>query len=226
MFWIGLAVVFLLGVAVIAYGAWSDGRRRRRLHEPPPIPGVADQPRPSYLTADEVSTPAPPDATAQAALAEAVRQQPQATELRGRLETTAAITGGDPQHPWAVLEAPTVLVLTDAPTLPRELVPTLSRFRHRALLVVSPGLPDELIELLEVNTRHSGLPAAAAALDEEPLTRLADLTGATAVTRAQLQADYLPSTRLGHADRVALTGDTLLLWDFSGNSQPSVSSET
>ena len=69
---------------------------------------------------------------------------------------------------------------------------------QRALVVVAPSLATDVLATLEVNVIQQKLRLLAVTTqDQNMLTRIAELTGATLLERSDLQAGYVPSEQLG-----------------------------
>ena len=211
---IGLAVLVVVGLVAVVFGALWDGTRNRRraaaMLAPPErvIPHFRpDAPAPQYLS--ELQARRAPSTAVATGLDAEMR-----AEVRRQLETAAgtAVAAGwasadfvtDPETGWAVLEDPVVLVCADEVASLRELLGLLERvlMGRRPLVVVAPSLAPEVQATLEVN-RIRGLLAVVAVLvlDAAEREALARACGATPSERTDRQAGYLPSSVLGRCHR-------------------------
>lgn len=193
-----------IGVAIILFGAlWDRERAKRdvaRLASPPDrsIPGYARSAPPTYVT-DTRPTDAP-----SLALTDARRSQ-----LAARIETATEFPVGmaapefvsDPPTGWAVLDDPSVLVCADRIETLHELLPSLERMilAGRGLVIVAPDLARDVQETLVVNHLHRTVRLLAVRADGELLADLAGACGATPLSRADLQAGWLPEEAFGSA---------------------------
>jgi hypothetical protein len=226
---VGLAVLVVLGLVAVVFGALYDrARNRRRAAEmlaPPErvIPHFrADAPAPHYLSELQARRPtAPPRVPA---LDDATRAE---IERWLAADGGSAVDAGwasadfvtDPAAGWAVLDEPVVLVCADEVASLRELLDLLERLllSRTPLVLVAPRVAREVLATLEVN-RIRGLLAVVVVLvgDASARESLARGCGATPVDRADRQAGYLPPGVLGNCRRwvstdrrsVALTSET------------------
>ncbi|MFT4166335.1 MAG: hypothetical protein QM650_13935 [Microlunatus sp.] len=207
---IGLIAVLVIGVAVIAFGALNDRRinerRRREMLAPPEreIPRFApDSPTPNYLS--DLQAHRPPENAKSTELPDEERanlraaiQQPGVTTIDGGYASAYLVT--DPPTGWSVLRHPNVLVSLEPVTAVRELLGVLDRQlpMNRPLVVLAPAISEELISTFEVNHVRQILTVLPVVTDDpQALTRIASTTGATPVTRADLQSGYAATTELG-----------------------------
>lgn len=211
---VGLAVLVVLGLVAVVFGALYDrARNRRRAAEmlaPPDrvIPHFrADAPTPHYLSELQARRPTVPPRVP--ALDDATKAE---------IERGLAADGGpavdagwasadfvtDPATGWAVLDEPVVLVCADEVASLRELLDLLERLllSRTPLVLVTPRVSKEVLATLEVN-RLRGLLAVVVVLvgDAGARESLARACGATPVDRADRQAGYLPPEVLGRCRR-------------------------
>ncbi len=211
---LGLIVLLALGLGAIVFGALHDRARNRRARAemlaPPdrPIPRFSpDNPAPQYLS--ELQARRSPDdapstdltSTERANVAAAVRA-PGTVGVGVGYASKSFVTDAD--SAWAVLDDPAVVVCARPVTSIRELLPLMERavMSQRALVVVAPSLATDVLATLEVNVIQQKLRLLAVTTqDENMLTRIAELTGATLLERSDLQAGYVPSEQLGRCAR-------------------------
>ncbi len=201
--YLGIALVLVLGVAIVAYGWLADRtdtkRRQEALTQPPdrPIPGhPADAPSPAYLSEDEaLRGPAKPS-TLQ--LTDDAR-----TRLQQRLTGAPSLAYGyadpifanDPTSGLCVLSRPRVLVAAEEVTTVRELLSFLEKSSRakRGVVVVAPGFAREVLATLAVNASQRTLDCVAVVMPEMGQRRaLCSLVGAAPVSRQDLRAGYVP----------------------------------
>ena len=211
---IGLAVLVVVGLVAVVFGALWDGARNRRraaaMLAPPErvIPHFRpDAPAPHYLS--ELQARRAPSTAVASGLDAGTR-----AEVRQQLEAGAgtAVTAGwasadfvnDPETGWAVLEHPVVLVCADDVASLRELLGLLERvlMSRTPVVVVAPSLAPEVRATLEVN-RIQGLLAVVVVLVPDAVERdaVARACGATPSERSDRQAGYLPPQVLGRCRR-------------------------
>lgn len=208
---IGLIAVLVVGVAVIVFGALKDRRtNERRVREmlaPPErdIPRFApDSPTPHYLS--ELQARRPPNSAESTALAPEERAELQAaidspgvTTIRAGYASRDLIT--DQPTGWSVLQRPAVLVSTEPISAIRELLGVLERQlpTSRPLVIAAPAISQELIRTFEVNHIQQLLTVLPVVIPDDPgaLRQIAEITGATPMSRTDLQAGYVPPHALG-----------------------------
>lgn len=217
---IGLIAVLVVGVAVIAFGAVRDRRinerRRREMLAPPErqIPRFApDSPTPSYLS--ELQARRPPAAAEPTELSaderthlQAAIQQPGVTTIEAGYATPDLIT--DPTTGWSVLRNPNILVSSEAITAVRELLGVLERQlpTNRPLIIVAPNISQELIGTFEVNHIQQLLTVLPVIVtDPDARAEIAESTGATPVSRTDLQSGYAAAQLLGSCGTWIATPD-------------------
>ena len=210
---VGLAVLVVVGLAAVVFGALHDrARNRRRAAEvlaPPDrvIPHFrADAPAPRYLS--ELQARRPPEdprpVLDAAGRAEVERQLADGAGTGVAVGWASADFVTDPATGWAVLDEPAVLVCADEVASLRELLGLLERLllSRTPLVLVAPRVAREVQATLEVN-RLRGLLSVVVVLVGDPAERdaLARGCGATPTERADRQAGYLPPTVLGRCRR-------------------------
>lgn len=207
--YLGIVAVLVIGVAVVAYGWLSDRTANR--HRAAQVSGPPDRPIPGRP--DDSAEPIyqlEPDLLAERryphALDDAARDR-----LANRLDEAPALPHGwadeafitDPETSWSVLDSPLVLVAAEPVTTMRELLPALNRARDEkaALLIAAPQFADEVLATLAVNAASQRLELCAITIQPQAGAELAEHTGTYPVSRADLQAGYLPASAIGHCGR-------------------------
>lgn len=213
---VGLAVLVVVGLVAIVFGALYDRRRNQRraaeMLAPPSrtIPQFrGDAPSPHYLS--ELQARRPP---APAPRAPGVLDAEQRTEITERLadDQTPMVGVGyasadfitDTTSRWAVLDHPVVCVCADEVVSIRELLGLLERLilSRTPLVLVAPELTRDVLGTLEVNQIQRRLAVVVVLLpDAGERQRLAELCGARPTQRSDRQAGYLPPEVLGRCDR-------------------------
>jgi hypothetical protein len=209
---IGLIVMFAVGLAVIVFGALSDRRKNRRavaeMLSPPPrtIPRLpADAARPHYvsaLQARRVTDPRPAlDDDQQRRLGEQLKA-PDTVRVRLGFASDAFVT--DRPNARAVLDRPRALVCAEPIMAIRELIGVLEHMISDGspLVVVAPAMSPEVLDTLEVNHLQRALDVVAILTrDPVPTDLIAQTTGATLISRVDLQTGYLSDHALGRCAR-------------------------
>ena len=207
---IGLIAVLVVGIAVIVFGALKDRRtnerRRREMLAPPEreIPRFApDSPTPHYLS--ELQAHRPPAAaeptelsTDERAALQTAITSPSVTTIDAGYASTELVT--DRTTGWSVLHHPDILVSSEAITTVRELLGILERQlpTNRPLVVVAPAISQELIGTFEVNhIRQIVTVLPLIATDPDIRAQIAESTGATPISRTDLQSGYAAPHLLG-----------------------------
>ena len=210
---VGLVALIVVGLGVILYGALSDrAKNRRRAEEmlsPPKreIPRFSPEtPAPHYLSELQArrrpAEESPADLTA-GERAEIQRQlsDPDTVSVAAGYVSADFVT--DRTAGWAVLDQPRVLVCGEGVQTVRELLTVLERLilSRTPVVVVAPGFAPEVRATLEVNAiqRRMGVIAVVAGTDQRD--RIATATGASVMSRADLQASYVPVEQLGRCSR-------------------------
>lgn len=210
---IPLIVVFVIGLAVITYGALADRRRNQRaareILSPPKreIPRFApDAPAPRYLT--ELQARRPPEDAKDSELAADERtkikerlESPETVKITARQASAHFVT--DRPSGWSVLDRPRVLVCADPVGSVRELLGVLERMiaSRQALVIMAPEFAEDVRKTLEVNLIRRMLMVLAITADEPNRTLAAETTGAGIISVDDLRADYLPDDQLGRCAR-------------------------
>lgn len=212
---VGLAVLVVVGLVAIVFGALYDRRRNQRrtaeMLAPPSraIPQFrGDAPAPHYLS--ELQARRPPTAPR----ATGVLNAEQRAEISEQLadDQTPAIAVGyasadfitDSASRWAVLEEPVVCVCADEVVSIRELLGLLERLvlSRTPLVLVATEVARDVLGTLEVNQIQQRLAVVVVLLpDAGERDRVAELCGARPVQRSDRQAGYLPPDDLGRCDR-------------------------
>lgn len=224
---IGLIAVVAIGLAVIVFGAVRDRRlnerRRREMLAPPQrdIPRFApDAPTPRYLS--ELQARRPPAGAQPTTLTDDERarlraaiERPDTLTLQAGYASPDLVT--DTATGWCVVRRPAVLVSRAPVRVVRELLGVLERQvpTGRPLVVVAPEIGPELIATFGVNHIQRVITIVPVLVSEQDaLDRIAEATGATPVTHADLQSGYCPPDLLGScpvwistADRSHLLAD-------------------
>ncbi|HEY5980731.1 MAG TPA: hypothetical protein VIT41_13975 [Microlunatus sp.] len=207
---LGLIAVIAVGLLAIVFGAVRDRRinerRRREMLAPPErsIPKFSpDAPTPNYLSELQARRP-PPDARptelspAERDELRTAMEEPDVTTIEHGYATPDLVT--DPATGWSVLHRPNVLVTETSVSTVRELLGVMENQlpTGRPLVVVAPGLADELVATFAVNHLRQTitiLPVIVA--DEAARRRIATATGAQLMSHADLQSGYLVPGLLG-----------------------------
>lgn len=209
---IGLIAMIAIGLAVIVFGALSDRRKNRRavaeMLSPPPrtIPRLpADSPTPRYvsaLQARRVTDPRPPlDDDQQRQLGQQLKAT---TTVRIPIGFASDAFVTDEPTGRAVLDHPRVLVCAEPIMAIRELISVLEHMitDRTPLVVVAPSMAPEVLDTLEVNHLRQALDVVALlSRDPVPIDTIVDATGATLISRVDLQTGYLSDRDLGRCAR-------------------------
>lgn len=218
--YIGIALVLVVGIAIVVYGWLSDRvdtkRRQDALTQAPdrPIPGHSpDAPAPTYVTQDEALHQ--PRDRAATALADSDR-----ADLKSRLNGAPNLPHGhaaaefvtDEPSGLCVLADPWILVADHDVTTVRELLPFLEKLRgtDRRLVVVAPSLGREVLATMQVNAVKRTLRCAVVLIPDAGQRRaLCSLVGAVPVPWEDLRAGYIPITNLGTCSTWVSSADRL-----------------
>jgi len=209
---IGLIALVAIGLGVIAFGAVSDRRKNQRavaeMLSPPPrdIPSMPpDAQRPRYLStlqAHRVTDPRP-------ALDED-QQRRLATQLKATGTVRIPVGFAAPEFVTdsgsgrAVIDNPRVLVSAEPIMAIRELISVLEHMiaDHTALIVVAPTLSSEVLDTLVVNHLQRMIDLVAVVTrDPIPVDAIVEATGATLISRIDLQNGYVSDQHLGRCER-------------------------
>lgn len=198
--WLWLLLVVGIGAVVLGIAAVADRRSHRRITgagEPAPMRRIeaVDRHVPAYVTQDEIDALPRPDTGS------AVASHTGEGFAFGHASPEFATTSDE-----AAWDNPRLLIADGAIESIRELLAPLSTATDSApLIVVAPRISSEVLATLGANRKALGLPVLAALADERDRLRLAELTGATPLTTADLQAGYVPDHALGRAARWSST---------------------
>jgi hypothetical protein len=209
---IGLIVMFAIGLVVIVLGALLDRRKNQRavaeMLSPPPraIPRLpVDAPGPHYvsaLQARRVTDPRPPLGDDQRRDLDRQLRAPDTVRIPLGYASEAFVT--DEPTARAVLDHPRVLVCVESIMAIRELIALLEHMitDHTPLVIVAPSMAPDVLDTLEVNHLRRSIDLIAL-LSRDPVAadRIVEATGATPVTRVDLQMGYLSDHELGRCDR-------------------------
>ena len=185
-------MVLAAGLLLLAAAAWRDRQTRRQAEQVLGAPVRTLAPHPL----------ASPDETQRAALAEFRRQ---ATVVDARLADERLATWAEPAT--AEVAGAEVLVCAEAPGSLRELAASLERAGTRPLVAASPGWAPELLDLLAAAPGRRCTRLLAGDLARE---QLASLTGATPVTRQDLQSGWAVRCH-GRTGRLVADAETVWL---------------
>ena len=187
----GLLWVLAIGLPLLILAAYLDVRRRRQV-EGKPVRETAEG-APGYLTQSEID-----DLPAPGVKRSLLRKEPKGE----RLEIGLADPGFADVNGRVDLEDAHVLVIEGTGVSVRELMIPIALYQP--LVVVTRGMDDEVLATLVANRKSLAMPLAAVITDLIP--EVADLTGASPVSVADLRAGYLPAEHLGHATRWVTDG--------------------
>jgi len=198
--WQGFFIILGVGVVILVVAALAD-RRTRRVGEGLVGIGAHDASAdvPEYATMTELLRRSP--AAGSASLPESLRG---ATTVA--LTLAARSLANDDRRSLA--NDPRVLVCDDAVTTVRELVPVWGRLEPgQALTVAAPAFDPSVVDTAVANSRAGTRLVQLLVGEAHARASLAALTGATPVTHADLQADAVAVTELGHAKLIAAGPD-------------------
>jgi len=208
---IGVVAVLVVGLAVIAYGALSDrARNQRRTAEmlaPPQrkIPRfTADAPSPKYLSELQARRP-PADAPSTNLTPEERRHIALSLKAARTLATGYASSDfiTDPTSSWTVLDHPRILVCAEPVESFREILTVCEKLimTRTPLIIAAPSFAQTVLGTLGVNAIQHTMRLLAVSPHQCDLAQLSQLTGATALSRSDLQAGYVLPEHLGTCDR-------------------------
>ncbi len=210
---IGLIVLLIVGLSVIAYGALSDRRRHRRavtqLLSPPArrIPQLPpDSPAPAYLSSlqarREPADPRPQPTDRERAAIDRDIHDSATTRVRAGFASDAFVT--DRADRRCILTSPRILLVTDSIMTVRELITVLEHMISDGtpLVIIAANLAPDVLDTLEVNhlQRRADL-LAVVSRDPAVTGSIAGATGATPVTRVDLQTAAVTDGDLGRCRR-------------------------
>ena len=207
MDWWGIALILVVGIAVVVCGYLDDRRKTRErdaaMTAPPKreIPRFAPQAEPpQYLSELEARTrPAGLPATA--------LTDRQRTDLTTILESAPSIKTGilddrfitDAASGWAVASDPLVALCADPVVTVRELLPLLEKAQRagRPLTIAAPEFSAEAIDTLAANTIRRKVQCIPIVVTADQSAQLKEYTLAAPLARADLQAGWAPDDSLG-----------------------------
>lgn len=203
---LGVVIIIVGGIVLLAIAALADRRSRQRLEAamteaPDRGPAMAEAPVPTYIappTADERPARHPLTEQEQAALAEDLDTD-QTHTVEATLADERLATTSEPQR--AILRGPLVMVCPEGVGSVREVLDTLERSAQQksGIVLAAPSFDAEVLDMMSVNADRGTLESLPLLASAEVCTRIAELTGATGVSRADLQAGYLPHSVYGRA---------------------------
>ncbi|MFT4217104.1 MAG: hypothetical protein QM619_07965 [Micropruina sp.] len=207
MDWWGIAIILVLGIAVVTYGALDDRRKTRERDAAMAAPPKRDIPRfepsrepPQYLSEGEART-------RPAGLPASDLTDQQRADLTKALDAAPSIQAGIPDgrfvtdaaSGWAVASDPLVVLCGDPVTTIRELLPVLEKAQRagRPLALAAPEFGPEVIDTLAANTVRSKEQCIPVVVTANQSAQLAEHTLATPLARGDLQAGWVPEESLG-----------------------------
>ena len=226
--YLGIALVLVVGIAIVVYGWLSDRadtrRRQDALTQAPdrPIPGHSpDAAAPAYVSEYEVlhQTDYHPTAT----LTDTER-----TDLQRRLKSAPTLPHGhaatefttDEPSGLCVLAHPWILVADHDITTVRELLPFFEKTRgsdHR-LVVVAPSIGRDVLATMQVNAVKQTLSCAVVVIPDAGQRRaLCSLVGAVPIPWEDLRAGYVPVSGLGTCATWVSSADQLWVLQDDSN---------
>jgi hypothetical protein len=226
----GVLTIIAIGVLVLAVAALVDWRSKRRaeatLAAPPTSETTAGSPLPTpdYVTPETLNrtavAPEPITSDEAAALASAEAEPSTVRFGRGLLDPRQA-NRRDPER--LVLNGALVLVVSDGIGSPQEVLQTLDRAArtHEPIVLASSAIDPEVVDLVSVNAQQRVISAGTLVLPADALELLAATTGATALTRADLQAGYVPHSAYGRAAWVTADAEHTTIVPLTSDDGPS-----
>lgn len=217
--WSLFIAAVLAGGALLGLAATADRRARAReqarLSSPPDrnIPEYSGA-QPSYIRADQIEGASGKLAPVEVSFAEQLAaEESDATHLPAGWLADSFATNANPKQ--AILSDALVLVV-DAVGALRELLPALARMREfeRALVIATGDLQPETLEQLIANRRHLNLKICAIEASAEQRAKITSTLGISELSRADLQAGWLPNECLGSARRWVSTASSS--WFLAG----------
>ncbi len=207
MDWWGIALILVVGIAVVVYGYLDDRRKTRERDAAMAAPPKRDIPRfaphaepPQYLSELEART-------RPAGLPVAALTDRQRTDLTTILESAPSIKTGIPDDRfvtdaasgWAVASDPLVALCADPVVTIRELLPLLEMAQRagRPLTIAAPEFSTEAIDTLAANTVRGKVQCIPIVVTADQSAQLNEYTLATPLTRADLQAGWSPDESFG-----------------------------
>lgn len=202
-----MAIVAVVVLAVIVYGAVADRRRNRREAEqlvaPPEreIPKfVPERQTPHYLTELEARRTATTRTLDDTERARFTKAKESATRIAVGYASAAFVT--DQATDSVALADVRVLVCGEGLTLLREVIGPVeeSLSSPHPLVIVAPDFADEVLHTLEVNSLQGLADVLLVRAEGSTLDRIVEATGATTVDLLDLRTGYVPSEVYGTAD--------------------------
>lgn len=203
---VAMAIVAVVVLAVIVFGAVTDRRRNRReaeqLAAPPEreIPKfVPERQAPHYLTDLEARRTATPRALSPADRERFTAAQRDSTTIGIGYASAAFVT--DTDTGWAALADVRVLLCGEPIGQMRELIGPVeeSLASPHPLVIVAPDFDEEVVRTLEVNFLQGLVDVLLVRADGDAAADVAATTGATTVELLDLRTGYLPEDVRGRA---------------------------
>lgn len=200
--WQWLVLIIAVGGALLAFAVLADRRAHRRITgagEPAPLRHNDEVNRhvPTYITQDEIDDLPAPGRGVSGSL-------PHKGEGFGFGHASPDFATVNDGATWA---NPRLLVVDGAVETMRELMTPLARASEESpLILIASRFHPDVLATLAANRRALGLPIVAATAGDKDRRRLAEATGATELTPADLQAGYVPDEALGRAASWSSTG--------------------
>jgi hypothetical protein len=200
--YLGIAIVLVVGVAVVVYGwLWdraTNSHRAEALHSPPdrPIPGLSSSAKPpAYVLPDDLNAKPSMDVAELAA-------------LRTRLDAATPLPHGHGKGAFATdhasgltaLTNPVILIVDGELTSMRELLPVAAKANKasRPLVVVAGRISNDVFHDLEANVLAQVLAADAITMpDAGRRAHLAELVDARQLPPSDLKMGWVPRDALG-----------------------------
>ncbi|QDP98382.1 hypothetical protein FOE78_22965 [Microlunatus elymi] len=209
---IGLIALLVVGIGVIAYGGLSDRRKHQRevtaLLSPPPrtVPQLDPSARtPRYVTTLQAHRP--PAAGERPQLSDDQRETIK-HELRSAVTVPIGYSSEafltDRSTGWAVLDHPRVLVSAEPIMSVRELISIIEHMitDGDGLVIAAPSMAPDVLDTLEVNHIQRKIDLLVLLTrDPAPMDKIIETTGATLISRIDLQNGSVADRDLGHCDR-------------------------
>lgn len=210
MDWWGIAVILVVGIAVVVYGYVDDRRRTRERDAAMAAPPKRDIPQfepdaepPQYLSELEARTR--PAGLPSTELSDAER-----AELKSALGSAPRIDAGlagdrfvtDPASGWAVAAQPLVASLADPVGTVRELLPLLEKAQRngRSLVLTAPSFSSAVRDTLAANTVRGKAQCLPVAVSADQSAQVTEHTLAQPLSHADLQSGWVPDDHLGTVD--------------------------
>lgn len=198
----GVVTILVVGITILLIAGLLDWRSKKRADRAAKdlpereIPGLHEELHPDYVTEDELKK----------SRAWQTLTSDEAAELEEELADAETFgVGGQPgltthESPRrSILRNVLVMVVPEAGMTIREALPTLERAvaEKAPILIASSALDPQLVDLLAANLARGVLESSALAMDSEDLERLCTISGATPITRAELQSGFTSRANYG-----------------------------